>query len=53
MDKKLLGTIVMGVAGLTSVVMLVLIWKWAPVPVVVLAVSIGAGYFGNSLYRKG
>ena len=53
MDKKMLGTIVMAVAGVTSVVMLILIWKWAPIPVVVLAVSIGAGYYGNSLYRKG
>lgn len=53
MNKKTLGTIVMAVAGVTSVVMLILIWKWAPIPVVVLAVSIGAGYYGNSLYRKG
>lgn len=53
MNNKLVGTIAMAVAGVTSVVMLILIWKWAPIPVVVLTVSIGAGYFGNSLYRKG
>lgn len=53
MEKKTIGIIMQVVAGLTAVVMGILIWKWAPVPVVFLAVSAVVGFVGNKFYREG
>jgi len=53
MEKKTIGMIVMGVAGVVAAVTLVLLVKWHPVHIGVLVVAVGTGFAGYTIYKKG
>lgn len=53
MEKKTIGMIVMGVAGVVAAVTLVLLVKWHPIHIGIIVASAVAGYVGYTLYKKG